>query len=354
MAVSGTVSTTNFNTNRVIDHAFRRCRLPAQAITSEKQQIARDLLYLLLSDLANQGIQLWTIEKLILPMNYSVMKVAMPNGTIDVMNTNFRTLQRQGGDYTDSEGLINQDNYPFDGDLTTSLQQTLPNGWIQINFLSANRITNVGVNMLVGGTYHIVFEISNDGINWVTALDPGITTYNAHVFQWYDIDGAQDAIYMRMRETGGNILNVAEFYAGALPSEIPMARLNQDDYTNLPNKQFLGRPLQFWYDRQRDTQYITLWPIPNQAAVFSQIVTWRRRYIMDVGSLTQNVDVPQRWYNTIVYMLAYQLALETPEVDPSLVPTLKSLADEAFAITAAEERDNSPMKMAPNISVYTR
>lgn len=354
MTVSGTVSTTTFNTNRVIDHAFRRCRLPPQAITSEMQTVAQDILYLMLSDFANRGIQLWTIEKLILPMQYGVMRVPMPAGTIDVMNTNLRTLQRLSGQVSDSQGLVNTDKYAFDGDLTTSLQQTVPNGWIQIDFLSGTRVTNVGVNMFVGGTYNIVFEVSNDGVNWVTALAPGVTTYTAGIWQWYDIEGAQTAEFIRMRETGGSILNVAEFYAGAQPSEIPFARLNQDDYTNLPNKQFLGRPLQFWYDRQRDTHYLTLWPTPDANAVFNQIVTWRRRYIMDVGTLTQSLDIPQRWYEGIVACLAWRLAIETPAVDPSMVNILKPLADEAVMIMQDEERDNSPMKIAPNISVYTR
>ena len=37
MAYSGTVSETTFNALKVVDHAFRRCRLPAQAITGEMQ-----------------------------------------------------------------------------------------------------------------------------------------------------------------------------------------------------------------------------------------------------------------------------------------------------------------------------
>ncbi len=46
MATSGTVSTTNFTTRQVIDHAFRRCRLGAQQITSEMIDVANDQLYI--------------------------------------------------------------------------------------------------------------------------------------------------------------------------------------------------------------------------------------------------------------------------------------------------------------------
>jgi len=67
MAVSGTISTTTFNTNKVIDHSFRRCRLNAQAITSEMQSYALDALYLFLSELASVKTPSWCVEKQIYP-----------------------------------------------------------------------------------------------------------------------------------------------------------------------------------------------------------------------------------------------------------------------------------------------
>ena len=59
MAYSNTVSQTVFTTQKAIDNAVRRCRVPAEQITAETISIANDQLYLLLSDLANQGTPLW-------------------------------------------------------------------------------------------------------------------------------------------------------------------------------------------------------------------------------------------------------------------------------------------------------
>jgi hypothetical protein len=131
--------------------------------------------------------------------------------------------------------------------------------------------------------------------------------------------------------------------------------MNRDDYTNLPNKSFQSnRPLQFWYDRLIPNPVMRLWPVPNSGAITSQIVLWVQRYIMDVGTMTQQVEVPQRWYEAIVAMLASKLALEIAEVDTSLIPLLDQKANVALYTAQAEERDNSPMMMAPNIAVYTR
>jgi hypothetical protein len=84
VAVSGTVSQTTFNTRKVIDHAFRRCRLPPQGVSSEMIATANEALYLILSNLANRGIQLWCIQKDILPLYEAVSEIPLPVGTVDI------------------------------------------------------------------------------------------------------------------------------------------------------------------------------------------------------------------------------------------------------------------------------
>jgi hypothetical protein len=75
---------------------------------------------------------------------------------------------------------------------------------------------------------------------------------------------------------------------------------------------------------------------------------------MDVGSLTDTLDIPQRWYEANVWQLAWRLAIELPDFNPQLLGPIKQTADEALSWAQAEERDNSPIYYAPNISPYTR
>jgi len=360
MTVSGTISATVFQTRKVIDHAFRRCRMLPQQISSEQIDMAKDDLYLLLSSLANQGFPLWCIEKDIIPLYLGQYVIELPQGTVDILNANYRWMFRQNGitQYSTPGGIT---EYAFDGDLSTSCAQTGANGTLTIvyngdptNPQSQAQVTTVGVMMATSGSFNIVFETSSDSVTWTAVLSPGATTYTANKWQWYDIDGAVATNYFRMRETGGNTLNVVEFYAANNPTEIPLARMNRDDYTNLPNKTFAGQPLQYWLDRQRANPVMWIWPVTNQQAMFSQFVVWRERHIMDVGALTDTLDIPQRWYEAIVWQLAWRLSQELPEVDPSLLTFIKGTADEALALAQAEERDNSPIYFAPNISPYTR
>jgi hypothetical protein len=46
--------------------------------------------------------------------------------------------------------------------------------------------------------------------------------------------------------------------------------------------------------------------------------------------------------------------MELPDFDLQLIGPIKATADEALKIAQDEERDNSPIYFAPNISHYTR
>ncbi len=63
--------------------------------------------------------------------------------------------------------------------------------------------------------------------------------------------------------------------------------------------------------------------------------------------------MPQRWYLVIVTALAAALAREITEVDSSRIPQLDADAAAALVKAQAEERDNSPTMIAPDISPYT-
>jgi hypothetical protein len=138
-----------------------------------------------------------------------------------------------------------------------------------------------------------------------------------------------------------------------MATELQMARLNRDDYTNLPNKQFTAnQPFQFWFDRTIPQPTMYLWPVPSTA--FVQMTVWYSRQIMDVGSLSGQLEIPQRWYEAILMMLSHRMSLELPAVQTDRISYLEGQAEKYFNMAEQEERDKSPLYLAPNVSVYTR
>jgi hypothetical protein len=329
MAYSGTVSQTNFNTRRVIENAARRCKLPAQSLTPEHVDIANDQLYLLLSDLSNRGIQLWCIEKTLYPLYEGQSDITTITGTVDILNSNLRTLQQATGVDT----------------TTAQTHETM--------FSTPTVISTVGIQWSAASGGVLSLQRSDDGVAWTT-VQTETPVASAGEWTWYDLDTSVASLYFRI-VTSAPALSYSRVYLGNTPTEIPLARLSRDDYTNLPNKTFSSnRPLQFWLDRQVQRPVMNLWPVPNAAAEVMQVVVWAQRHIMDVGTMTQEVEVPQRWYEAIVAMLAARLAMEYIEVDAGLIGMLDQKAKESLYFAQQEERDNSPMMILPNISMYTR
>lgn len=333
MAFSGTFQRTFFITRKVIDRAFGSCRVPPASITAEYIDIAKDELYLILSEIANYGVMLWCIEKRIVPLYEGVGDVPLTNGVIDVLSANLRQMNPL-------EGIVT----------TTTFTHT-------VDFKQGTKVATVGIKWTAPAA-HMTIERSDNNVTWTEAYAPLTPAEGAGEWTWFDLPALLSARYIRVRgivtglSTG--VLNYSEIVFANNPTEIPVARLNRDEWSTMPNKVSQGRPLQYWFDRQVRIPIMHIWPIPTSAMEHHQLVLQVHRHPMDVGLLYNEIEVPQRWYPAIVAMLAARLAGTVAEVDPALIPALEGRAKEALFTAQQEERDNSPINWAPMIGVYTR
>lgn len=326
MAYSGTVSGTTFNALKVVEHAFRRCRLPAQAITAEMQSYALDSLYLMLSELANIKTPSWCIEKLVLPMYENQPVVTLPSGTVEVLNLNYRVLQLLGGVVT-----------------------TSPTSYT-VSFSSQTTVDTVGIKWSAAAV-PVTFQVSTNGLVWTT-VGTSSATAAAGEITWTDISGA--LAYQYFRITASAPLNYSAITLGNLPQEIPLGQLNRDSYVNQSNKVFPGRPSNYYFQRDLPEPVVNLWPAPFSAAEQAQLVLWRHRQIMDTANLQQDVEVPQRWLEAIVNGLAARVAAESNNVDAALIPVLEQRSALSMQRAWDGDNDGSPIQINPGIGVYTK
>ena len=329
MTTSGTISATVFTTRQVIESAARRCKVNPQALTVEYVQVANDQLYLLLSALANDGAPLWCVENLILPLYEGVGTVPTGVGTVDILNCNLRSLQEVTGTNTD-----------------TSTERV-------IDFTDDTMVTTIGIKWDAAAV-PLAFARSDDNVTWTTIQTETAADATAGEWTWYDLDSAVAARYFRVQATSGT-LAFDTIYTGNNPSEIPLGRLSRDQYTSLANRAFQNnQPMQYWLDRQMPQPLIRLNPVPNAAAEVKQLTVWRHRYIEDVGTMSQTLEIPQRWYEAVVSGLAAKLVWELDEADVSRAPALEQKADQTLYRAQMEERDRSPIQWTPDLSAYTR
>lgn len=346
-----------YNVQTVIDHAARRCGKLAEELTSEQLVSARESLGFVLTNLINIGIQYWAVQKVVIGLTPDKYIYTLPDGSNDVLNALYRTMNRPTGSYYSSAGGVVYN--AFDNDINTYCQQTSPNGNISVDFGTDNPIYagSIGILPYIAGggsaTWTLTLEYSTDGITWNTLNNLGEVLMTDNQWLWTDIDPGQTVQFYRIRASGGTTLALREFYIGNNSREITMSRLNRDDYTNLPNKNFTAnQPYQFWFNRTVPNPEIYLWPTPSDP--FVQMTVWYSKQIMDVGDLTDELQIPQRWYLAVVNMLAHQMAMELPQVDMARIQYLEAQAKETLNTAEQEERDKSPIYFAPNISVYTR
>lgn len=333
MAYSGSIGEATFNALKVVDHAFRRCRLPAQAITAEMQSYALDSLAFFLSSLANPRTPSWCIERQIYPFYQGQYQVPLSTGTVSVLNANLRTLQEldPGADKT----VITSTSYTVDFSSADG---------------GAATVNTVGVKWAAAAV-PLTFQVSNDQLTWTT-VGAQTTAADAGEWTWTDVVPARAYTYFRFTSTVA--FSATEVYLGTMPQEIPMGVLNKDTYVAQSNKVFNGRPLTYWFQRDLRNPVMNLWPAPNAAAEHQQLIVWRHREIMDTENLQQEVEIPRRWLEAIINGLAARVAAETPAVDANLIGVLEGRAAASLQAAWEGDSDGAPTQINPGISVYTK
>jgi hypothetical protein len=326
MAYSGNIGGTTTNALKVVDHAFRRCRLPAQAITAEMQTYALESLRFMLNELANIKTPSWCIQKLILPMYQNQPLVTLPAGTVEILNLNYRVLQLLDGPY-----------------VATSTSYT-------VNFTTQTTVDTIGIKWSAAAV-PVTFQVSTNGSVWTT-VGTSSETAAAGEITWTDISGALPYNYFRITSTSP--LSYSAITLGNLPQEIPLGQLNRDSYVNQSNKVFPGRPSNYYFQRNLPEPVVYLWPAPFVAAEAAQLILWRHRQIMDTENLQQEVEMPDRWQEAIINGLAARMAAETPAVDAQLIPILEQKAAMSQQRAWDGDNDGSPIQINPGIGVYTK
>lgn len=352
MATSGTYGTTVFNTRKVVDHAYRGCRVPPQTVTGEMIQTALDQLFLMLSEWANVGTPLWCIQRYVLGLYEGIIQVPFPAGVVDTLNVNLRDVNRLTGTASASSGVAAN---AFDDDFDTECNLAGVGAQnLQLLLDSANTITVVGILPGNTATWNFQLQWSEDGVTWNTFYTNAAYSAVDLVWLWIDIEGLPAVQYYRLLTAAAQVIDIREMVWANNAREINMARINKDDYFYLPDKNIKGRPVQFWEDRQRTGPILNVWPAPDMASRYRQITALAHRHIMDVGTLQQEIEVPQRWYNAVVWSLAEILSIITPEVKPPMIPICAQMADRSRRLAWGEERDVAPINIDVDISPYTR
>lgn len=306
MATSGTY-TFNPSLGELTLYAFNLCGLRNTSLLQEHMESARMASNLMLARWSNQGVNLWAVDKIVVPLAQEV-PITGASGT--------------GAIATLTYAAVNTPVYTVGTTITVSgVNPSAYNGnhiVVSSSPGSVSFASTATASFVSGGTCEAPNEVSTFSVdpNTVMILDA----------------------YMTNDDSGANIDRII----------LPISRT---EYASYPNKEQSGYPTVFWFDRLISPT-VTLWPVPNTDNGPQELKYYRVRRIQD-SALTsgQTVELPYLWLEAFAYGLAQRLAMIWA---PEKVALLQPFSDEAYRIASDQNVEQANQYISPQLSGYFR
>ena len=325
MTTSGTIAATTFTTNKVLEHALRRCRVKPALQTPEVVQTALENLYLILvGPMATQGLNLWCVEANYIGLSEAQATYDMLPGTICVLNVIYSQPTLVSG--TNTYG-------------TNSA----------IAAVSSTTAVRIGVKAsAITASSTLTIAYSTDGVSYTTATSETRSDWAADTYYWFRLDPPQTGTYFKV--TSSAVATFDDIQVASSVMDLPVTQWSRDTFAVINDKSKQGRPSTCFYLERLLTPRVTLWPVPNNST--DHLTVYRHRQVQDIGALTEEVEVPQRWFEPLVWKLAGVLCYELDMVDPSLIPSITAMAEKVDMEVSADETDGASLQLRPGIRVY--
>ena len=306
MTTSGTY---NFNPalGELTLYAFNLIGVRNTAVLQEHMESARMATNLMLARWSNQGVNLWQVDKITVPLAQEVA-ITGASGTGAIATLTY---------------------YDIDTPVYTV----------------GSTITVVGMNPSTYNGSHIVVASSPGSVSFASTATGAfvsgglceapneVSTFSVNPNTVVILDA-----YVTNNDSGANIDRII----------LPISRT---EYASYPNKEQAGFPTVFWFDRLL-APTVTLWPVPNTDNGPQNLVYYRVVRIQDASmSNAQTVDVPYLWLEAFAYGLAQRLAVIWA---PEKLPILAPLSDEAYNIASQQNVETAQQYITPMISGYFR
>jgi hypothetical protein len=328
MATSGTTARTTIDVAKLLEHVFRRTGRQPSEQTPQTVQLCKDILYLVLTSLTNRGINLWCVSTFFVGVEDGRQVYETPTGTIDVLNVIY-TQPSTSEPVTSTPGANNIVN-EYDTEI------------VGIRF---------GVKMTsVTATNTLTIESSPDGVTWSVARVETRDDWIPDVWYWSDFTVQQTGMFFRA--TFSTTAVFSELYIATDVYDLPVTQWNRDTWYAINDKAQKGRPSTSYYFEKLLTPRLTLWPVPNND--YDHLTLAIHRQPQDVGTLTNTLDVPQRWLESIIWQTAARFCYEMPDTPEPVFVRVQAMADRYLLEAEDEESDGAPIYLQPMISAYTK
>lgn len=143
------------------------------------------------------------------------------------------------------------------------------------------------------------------------------------------------------------------YTSGTSSTDTPMNELSRQEYFDQPTKTTSpSTPVSWYYDPQRATGTLYLWPAPSTALIAvggtSILYTYLRR-MDDMVSSNDDLDMPQEWLQPMIWALADDLETEYPVNDGRLAAKIERKAAMWYTMLRAFDNETASIYLQPEI-----
>jgi len=131
-------------------------------------------------------------------------------------------------------------------------------------------------------------------------------------------------------------LEISDGFRRSGTNDTPLRLFTREEYNRLPDKTTSGAPFAVFIDRQLATTKAFVYPVPTGAGDYLYLTG--KRAILDPTALSEDLEIPAEWEETIVYNLAVRMA---PEFEATPRADVVNIAIELYAILAGQDRQGS-------------
>lgn len=355
--VSGTYEFQSLENDELILEGFERIGIPGDQLTPVYINSAKRSIDFILLEWMNKNVNLWTINKLYLPLNTGQSVYSLATSIIDIRSGHLRTFTRQlngvaqsnTADTYDGGGGGNAD-LAFDGDIGTRCTQNVQNCNISYDYGVGKsvRLNFIGIQSYVSNRpYSLVLEASQDTATWFNVFTfPTSYNYQANVVAWFDIIAPINARAYRIRETSGYTLDLEEIYFCNNVIDTEITSVSEDTYESFSNKNLISRPTCYFFDKKMEPK---LFLYPSPAKEFQVLRYSFIRTMYDAGKFFNTPSVPAKMYPALVSGLAWRLAVK---YKPEMADNFKIQYDQDLSEAIAMDVEHVDITVSYDLSKY--
>ena len=195
---------------------------------------------------------------------------------------------------------------------------------------------NLTAAQIIEKAFHVLGKAAEGEALTPRMLSDGLSSFNLLL----KTIGAREGLWQKTERSLALIASTPSYGLTPKPGRVlsvrirngdidtPLVEMTREEYFNMAAKVVpAGTPSSFYYDPQRSTGTLYLWPAPSPAVAAAQTLelTYLRR-IEDMVSTNDDLDMPQEWLETVVWNLATALETEYPVNDQRLAEKIDKRA----------------------------